>query len=147
MTTTGLWSEPSTALLNTPAAVVLTLSHAYAPFAILPILVALDAIPRSLTEAAADLGARPFTIFRRIIPPNSLVGVLAASVVVFVPTMGDYVTPAPVGGPTSTMIGSLIQAQFGKAQDWPFGAALALVLMMVVLATMLTFRRLSRYGQ
>lgn len=140
----GIWSEPSTALLNTPAAVVLTLAHAYAPFAILPILVSLDAIPRSLTEAAADLGARPFTVFRRVILPNSMPGVLAGAVVVFVPTVGDYVTPALVGGPNSTMIGSLIQAQFGKAQDWPFGAAIALVVMLVILAVILVIRRVDR---
>ncbi|MBB3772683.1 spermidine/putrescine transport system permease protein [Angulomicrobium tetraedrale] len=140
----GLWSEPSTALLNTPAAVVLTLAHAYAPFAILPILVSLDAIPRSLAEAAADLGATPFTVFRRVILPNSMPGVLAGAVVVFVPTVGDYVTPALVGGPSSTMIGSLIQAQFGKAQDWPFGAALALVVMLVILAVILLVRQGDR---
>ncbi|MDQ0511743.1 ABC transporter permease [Ancylobacter amanitiformis] len=143
----GIWSEPSTALLNTPAAVVLTLAHAYAPFAILPILVSLDAIPRSLAEAAADLGATPFTVFRRVILPNSMPGVLAGAVVVFVPTVGDYVTPALVGGPSSTMIGSLIQAQFGKAQDWPFGAALALVVMLVILAVILLVRRADhRFG-
>jgi spermidine/putrescine transport system permease protein len=112
---TGITSEPSTLFLNTPSAVVLTLAHAYAPFAILPIFVALDTIPKSLTEAAADLGARPFTTFRRVILPNSMPGVLSAAVVVFVPTVGDYVTPAMVGGPQSTMIGSLVQAQFGKA--------------------------------
>ncbi len=140
----GIWSEPSTAFLNTPAAVVLTLAHAYAPFAILPILVSLDAIPRSLTEAAADLGARPFTVFRRIILPNSMPGVLAGAVVVFVPTVGDYVTPALVGGPNSTMIGSLIQAQFGKAQDWPFGSAIALVVMLVILVVILGVRRIDR---
>jgi len=143
-TATGLWETPSTALLNTPAAVVLTLAHAYAPFAILPILVSLDTIPRSLTEAAADLGARPFTTFRRVILPNSMPGVLAGAVVVFVPTVGDYVTPALVGGPASTMIGTLIQAQFGKAQDWPFGAALAVVVMAVILAAILLVRFADR---
>ncbi len=147
LTASGIWSTPSTAFLNTPAAVVLTLAHAYAPFAILPILVALDAIPRSLTEAAADLGAKPFTVFRRVILPNSMPGVLAGAVVVFVPTVGDYVTPALVGGPASTMIGSLIQAQFGKAQDWPFGSALAVVVMLVILAVILLARLADRrYG-
>lgn len=144
MTLSGLWSEPSTAFLNTPAAVVLTLAHAYAPFAILPILVALDRIPRSLTEAAADLGAKPFTVFTRVILPNSMLGVLAGAVVVFVPTVGDYVTPALVGGPASTMIGTLIQAQFGKAQDWPFGSALAVVVMLVILSLILLVRAADR---
>jgi len=140
----GIWHSPSTAFLNTPAAVVLTLAHAYAPFAILPILVSLDTIPRSLTEAAADLGARPFTAFRRVILPNSMPGVLAGAVVVFVPTVGDYVTPALVGGPSSTMIGTLIQAEFGKAQDWPFGSALAVVVMLVILAVIVAVRFADR---
>ncbi|EJK79950.1 ABC transporter permease [Rhizobium sp. AP16] len=141
---TGITSEPLTIFLNTPAAVVLTLAHAYAPFAILPIYVALETLPKSLLEAAADLGARPFTTFRRVILPNSMPGVLAGALVVFVPTVGDYVTPALVGGPASTMIGSLIQAQFGKANDWPFGAALAVLVMLVILAVVLIVRAADR---
>jgi spermidine/putrescine transport system permease protein len=132
--TTGLTTEPILAFLNTPAAVVVTLAHAYAVFAILPIYVALETIPRSLIEAAADLGAHPFAVFRKVILPMSMPGVLAAALVVFVPTVGDYVTPALVGGPSSTMIGSIIQAQFGKANDWPFGSALSVVVMLVILA-------------
>ncbi|RWB08077.1 MAG: ABC transporter permease [Mesorhizobium sp.] len=140
----GIWSEPTLAFLNTPAAVVVTLAHAYAPFAILPIYVALDTIPKSLIEAASDLGARPFTSFRRVVLPNSMPGVLAAALVVFVPTVGDYVTPALVGGPASTMIGTLIQAQFGKANDWPFGAALSVAVMLVILCVVLVARSADR---
>jgi len=140
----GIWSEPTLAFLNTPAAVVVTLAHAYAPFAILPIYVALDTIPKSLLEAASDLGARPFTSFRRVVLPNSMPGVLAAALVVFVPTVGDYVTPAMVGGPASTMIGTLIQAEFGKANDWPFGAALSVAVMLVILAVVLVVRFADR---
>lgn len=140
----GIWSEPTLAFLNTPAAVVVTLAHAYAPFAILPIYVALDTIPKSLIEAASDLGARPFTSFRRVVLPNSMPGVLAAALVVFVPTVGDYVTPALVGGPASTMIGTLIQAQFGKANDWPFGAALSVAVMLVILWVVLVARFADR---
>jgi spermidine/putrescine transport system permease protein len=140
----GIWSEPTLAFLNTPAAVIVTLAHAYAPFAILPIYVALDTIPKSLLEAASDLGARPFTSFRRVVLPNSMPGVLAAALVVFVPTVGDYVTPAMVGGPASTMIGTLIQAEFGKANDWPFGAALSVAVMLVILAVVLVVRFADR---
>ncbi|RUW43674.1 MULTISPECIES: ABC transporter permease [unclassified Mesorhizobium] len=140
----GIWSEPTLTFLNTPAAVVVTLAHAYAPFAILPIYVALDTIPKSLIEAASDLGARPFTSFRRVVLPNSMPGVLAAALVVFVPTVGDYVTPAMVGGPASTMIGSLIQSQFGKANDWPFGAALSVCVMLVILLVVLVARGADR---
>src|SRR5690349_12234892 len=134
---TGLTSQPILAFLNTPAAVVVTLAHAYAAFAILPIYVALETIPRSLIEAASDLGAGGTTTFRRVVLPLSMPGVLAAALVVFVPTVGDYVTPALVGGPTSSMIGTIIQAQFGKANDWPFGAALAVLVMVVILALVL----------
>lgn len=144
LTGTGLLSEPSLAFLNTPAAVIVTLAHAYAPFAILPIYVALETMPKSLTEAAADLGARPWQAFRRVILPYSMPGVLAGALVVFVPTVGDYVTPAMVGGPSSTMIGSLIQAQFGKANDWPFGAALAVSVMLLILAVILIVRFADR---
>ena len=140
----GIWSEPTLAFLNTPAAVVVTLAHAYAPFAILPIYVALETIPKSLLEAASDLGAKPFTSFRRVVLPNSMPGVLAAALVVFVPTVGDYVTPARVGGPASTMIGSLIQSEFGKANDWPFGAALSVAVMLVILCVVLVVRFADR---
>ncbi len=93
-----------------------------------------------MIEAAEDLGARPFTVFRRVILPISMPGVMGAALVVFVPTVGDYVTPALVGGPSSTMIGSMIQRQFGKANDWPFGAALAVIVMLVILVVVLTAR-------
>ena len=131
-------------LINTPAAVVLTLAHAYAAFAILPIYVALDAVPKSLIEGAADLGARPWQTFRRVVLPLSMPGVLSAALVVFVPTVGDYVTPALVGGPSSTMIGSIIQSQFGKANDWPFGAAVSVVAIVVVATALLVVGGLDR---
>jgi spermidine/putrescine transport system permease protein len=142
--TTGITSEPILAFLNTPAAVVVTLAHAYAAFAILPIYVALETIPHSLVEAAGDLGARPFAGFRRVVLPMSMPGVLSAALVVFVPTVGDYVTPALVGGPSSTMIGSMIEAQFGKADDWPFGAALSVLVMIVILMVVLAVRAADR---
>ena len=140
----GLWDKPSMMFLNNPAAVVLTLAHAYAPFAILPIYVALQTIPRSLLEAGADLGASKAQLFRRVVLPISMPGVLGGALVVFVPTLGDYVTPAMVGGPASTMIGTLIQAQFGKANDWPFGAALATATMLVILIAVALVRQADR---
>lgn len=143
----GVWDTPSTALLNTPGAVLVTLAHAYAPFAILPIFVALQTIPKSLLEAASDLGATRFQVFGRIVLPLSMPGVLGGALVVFVPTLGDYVTPSMVGGPASVMIGNLIQAQFGKANDWPFGAALAVATMLVILlAVALVAQANRRWG-
>ena len=83
-------------------------------------------------QRLADLGARPSQRFARVILPLSMPGVLSAALVVFVPTVGDYVTPALVGGPSSTLIGSLIQAQFGKANDWPAGSAMSVATIMAV---------------
>lgn len=143
----GIIREPILAFLNTPAAVVVTLAHAYAAFAVLPIFVALETIPKSYLEAASDLGAKPAETFRRVVLPMSMPGVLSAALVVFVPTVGDYVTPALVGGPSSTMIGSIIQAQFGKADDWPFGAAVAVLTMLVILVVVAAARALDkRFG-
>lgn len=120
---------PFSGLLYNPQAVVITLAHAYAAFAILPIYVSLSAIDRKLAEAGLDLGADPFTVFRRIILPLSLPGVFAAFVLVFVPTLGDYATPILVGGPSSLMLGNLIKDQFGEAANWPGGAAMAVIVM------------------
>ncbi|MGD9919137.1 MAG: ABC transporter permease [Paenirhodobacter sp.] len=140
----GLWDKPSMMFLNNPAAVVVTLAHAYAPFAILPIFVALQTIPHSLLEAGSDLGASKAQLFWRVVLPISMPGVLGGALVVFVPTLGDYVTPSMVGGPGSTMIGNLIQAQFGKANDWPFGAALATATMLVILIAVALVRQADR---
>lgn len=140
----GLIHEPITALLNTPSAVVITLAHAYAAFAVLPIYVSLSSVPGNLFEAAADLGARPSQRFMRVILPLSMPGVLSAALVVFVPTVGDYVTPALVGGPSSTLIGSLIQSQFGKADDWPAGSAMAVVSMLAIGLVILVVRLLNK---
>jgi spermidine/putrescine transport system permease protein len=128
----GLISQPLGFLLYNPAAVVLTLAHAYAAFAILPIYVSLEKIDRSLLEAAADLGDGPVRRFFRITFPLSLPGVIAASVLIFVPTTGDYVTPELVGGTDGVMIANLIEVQFGRVGDWPLGAALAVSSMAAV---------------
>jgi len=128
----GLIDAPLNGLLNTPGTVVVTLAHAYAAFAVLPLYICLQGLPKNLFEAAADLGAKPYQGFFRVVLPLSVPGVLSAALVVFVPTVGDYVTPALVGGPNSSMIGTLIQAQFGKANDWPAGAALAVISMIAI---------------
>jgi spermidine/putrescine transport system permease protein len=122
----GLITEPLEFLLYNPIAVVITLAHAYAAFAILPIYVSLEKIDRSTLEAASDLGDGPWTRFWRVTLPLSFPGVIAAAVVIFVPTTGDFVTPSLVGGTTSVMIANVIQVQFAQVNDWPMGAALAL---------------------
>ncbi len=130
--TLGFIQEPLEFLLYNPTAVVITLAHAWAVFCILPIYISLEKIDRSLLEAARDLGEGPFMTFVRVTLPLSLPGVIAASLLVFIPTVGDYVTPTLVGGPRGIMIGNLIASQFGKAQNWPMGAALSVISMVTI---------------
>ena len=127
-----LIDQPLDALLYNPFAVVVTLAHAWAAFAILPIYVSLEKIDRSLLEAASDLGDSALRRFLRITLPLSMPGVIGAAVLIFVPTTGDFVTPSLVGGPAGTMIANLIEVQFNAAGNWPLGAALSLVSMAMV---------------
>ncbi|MED5392616.1 MAG: ABC transporter permease [Pseudomonadota bacterium] len=130
--TLGFISEPLAFLLYNPTAVVITLAHAWAAFAILPIYVSLEKIDRSLLEAARDLGENAFMTFLRVTLPLSLPGVIAASLLVFIPTVGDYVSASVVGGPSGIMIGNIIQSMFGKALNWPLGAAISVISMLTV---------------
>ena len=140
----GLIEQPLAFLLYSPTAVVITLAHAWAAFAILPIYISLEKIDRSLIEAATDLGDSPVKRFLGITLPLSMPGVIAASLMIFIPTVGDYVTPALVGGPDGIMIANLIQAQFGLVNNWPMGAALALDMMLVVAVISLLYIWLTR---
>ncbi len=140
----GLIEEPLTFILYNANAVVITLAHAWAPFAILPIFVALEKIDRSLLEAAEDLGDGPLRRFCRITLPLAMPGVIAAALIVFIPTVGDYVTPRLVGGTDGLMIANMIQIQVGKANNAPLGAALALSAMVIVAAVALLFLWINR---
>jgi len=133
LTTTGLATEPSTLLIYSRAAVIITLIYVWIPFAALPIYAALQRIDRSHLEAAADLGAGPWTRFFRVTVPLSLPGVLATLFMVFIPTVGEYVTPVLVGGPDGVMYGQLVQDFFTRAGNWPLGAALAVVMLVTTL--------------
>ena len=128
----GIIEEPLTFILYNANAVVLTLAHAWAPFAILPIYVSLTKIDKSLLEAARDLGDNAFQRFIRVTLPLSMPGVIAATLVVFIPTVGDYVTPKLLGGTDGLMIANMIQVQFGKANNAPLGSALAIISMFTV---------------
>lgn len=134
LTGIGLIDEPLTFILYNTNAVVITLAHAFAPFAILPIYVALERIDRSLLEAARDLGESALGTFRRITLPLAMPGVVAAMLIVFIPTVGDYVTPRLVGGPEGLMIANMIQTQFLRLDNAPLGAALAVTAMVLVAA-------------
>lgn len=138
----GIIQEPLTALLYNRTAVIVTLIYVWIPFAALPILAALQRIDPILFEAAADLGARPLHQFMRITLPLSLPGVFAAFFMVFIPTVGEYVTPLLVGGSRGFLYGNIIQDFFTKAANWPLGSALSMImlaatLILVVLATRL----------
>jgi spermidine/putrescine transport system permease protein len=128
----GVLEKPLAFLLYDPLAVIITLTHAWAAFAILPIYVSLEKIDPPLLEAATDLGDTPWQRFRRVTLPLSAPGTIAAALLVFIPTVGDYVTPTLVGGTGGNMIGNAIQSLFGRQSDAPLGAALSVVMMIAV---------------
>lgn len=128
----GIIDEPLTFILYNVNAVVITLAHAWAPFAILPIFVALERIDRSLLEAATDLGDGPTRRFFRVTLSLAMPGIVAAMLIVLIPTVGDFITPKLVGGTDGLMIANMIQIQFGKANNAPLGAALAVSAMVVI---------------
>lgn len=130
----GITDHPTTALLYNSNAVIITLTHAWAAFAVLPIFVSLEKVDRTLVEAATDLGDGPLRRFLRITLPLSMPGVISAMLIVMIPTVGDYVTPKLVGGKDGVMIANAIQVQFGKAANWPLGAALSVTTMLIVTA-------------
>jgi spermidine/putrescine transport system permease protein len=133
LTSIGLVKEPVGLLVYSQAAVVITLAYVWIPFAALPIYAALQRVDRSHLEAAADLGAGPWTRFGRITIPLSLPGVLATFFMVFIPTVGEYVTPSLVGGIDGFMYGNLIQDAFTRAGNWALGSAMAVLMFLAVL--------------
>jgi spermidine/putrescine transport system permease protein len=124
--------KPLEFLLYNPASVTITLAHAWAAYAVLPIYVSLEKIDRSYLEAATDLGDSKWKRFWRITFPLSLPGTIAAILLVFIPTVGDYITPTLVGGPSGIMIGNSIATQFIKANNAPLGAALSCIMMLAI---------------
>jgi spermidine/putrescine transport system permease protein len=146
LTGLGFIDAPLEYLLYSRFAVVLTLTHAWAAFAILPIYVSLQKIDRSLLEAAADLGNGPVKRFFKITLPLSMPGVIAAAVIEFIPTVGDYLTPVMVGGPKGIMIGQIVASQFGAGNNWPFGSALTIIMMITIATLVCTFVWISKRG-
>jgi len=136
--------HPVTWLLNSQFSVVLVLAYVWVPFVALPIFVSLDNLDISLLEAASDLGASRFRTFWRITLPLSIPGVIAAFVFVFVPTIGEFVTPLLVGGPSGYMYGNAIQDVFTRGTDWQTGSVLAMFLLVVVAGLMALFGRYVR---
>ena len=128
----GLVETPTPIFLFSRTAVLITLVYVWVPFAALPIFAALERINQSLREAAQDLGANTANTFLRVTLPLSMPGVVSAFFFVFIPTLGEWVTPTMVGGVSGVMYGNLIQDQFVRAINWPMGALLSLVLLILV---------------
>ncbi len=141
----GIIHHPLDALLYNSGAVTVVLAHSWVSFAVLPIYVSLEKIDRSLLEAASDLGDTRWQRFRRITLPLSMPGVIAAALMVFIPTVGDYVTPTLIGGSGGSMVGNLIQDLFMKRNNAPMGAAVAIVMMAVIALIALLFVWLTGY--
>jgi spermidine/putrescine transport system permease protein len=138
----NLIGQPLDLLFN-EFAVNVGLIYGYLPFAVLPMYASIEKFDYSLMEAAADLGAPPWRAFLRVMLPMTLPGVIAALVLVFVPVVGAFITPDIMGGGKIEMIGTLINRQFGVSRNWPFGASMSLVLMLMVLIGVIFYFRSS----
>jgi len=127
--------------LNTPYAVIGGLVYGFLAFMILPVYAALDRMDPSLIEAGKDLYGGPWQTFRHVTWPHTIQGVLAGSVLVFLPAVGDFVSASLLGGPGEVMVGNLIQQQFQASDNWPFGAALTVAMMAFLMIFMLLYLR------
>lgn len=136
----GLIRAPLPLLYNN-GAVFLGLVYGYLPFVVLPLYATLERLDKNLLEAAADLGAKPWTTLTRVVVPLCAPGFRAAALLVFIPCLGAYLTPDLLGGSKTVMVGNVIQNQFTTARDWPFGSAVSLLLMAVVMVLLLLLIR------
>ena len=136
----GIVSQPLT-LLYTPFAVMTGLVYGFLPFMILPIYASLEKVDHSLLEAAEVLGARAPARFLQVTLPLSLPGVIAGSLLVFIPALGSFLTPDLLGGAKQLMIGNLVQNQFSSARNWPFGSAASFIVMGLVLLALVVYLR------
>jgi spermidine/putrescine transport system permease protein len=141
----GLTAAPLPLLYN-EAAVIVGLVYGYLPFMVLPIYATLERLDPSLVEAAADLGASPLQALWRVVLPLTMPGIVAGSMLVFIPCLGAYLTPDLLGGGKTILIGNLIQNQFTSARDWAFGSAASLALMALVTAALVALSRRREGG-
>lgn len=135
-------------ILFTPTAVRLGMLYGYLPFAVLPLYASIEQLDYNYVQAAQDLGADAVRVFLRVILPLTMPGVVAAAIITFIPALGDFITPDLMGGGNTFLIGNVLQQQFLTVRDWPFGSAMGIALMALVLAaTMIYFRTgASRQG-
>lgn len=137
---TGIVREPLPLLYN-DGAVFIGLVYGFLPFTVLPLYATLERLDKSLIEASADLGATPWVTLTRVLIPLSAPGLRAAGLLVFIPCLGAYLTPDLLGGGKSVMVGNLIQNQFTTARDWPFGSAVSLMVMAIVMVLLMVLIR------
>jgi len=138
----GLITEPIQ-ILYTDTAVLIGMAYVYLPLMVLPLFAAIDRFDFKLIEAGYDLYASRLQILRRVILPIIRPGIVAGSILVFVPSLGAYVTPRVLGGGKNMMIGNFIELQFGQGQNWPHGAALSMLLLVIVLGALILYTRVS----
>jgi spermidine/putrescine transport system permease protein len=136
--------EPVGFFLYSPFAVLLMLTHIYTPFVFLPLYASLEHIPRNLVEASHDLRAGSRATFLRVILPLSLPGLLAGATFAFVLTLGDFLAPLLVGGPSSIMIANIVQSLFGTAYDWPLGATISVCILLLTISLLFLTERLEK---
>lgn len=136
----GLTSEPLR-LLNTEAAVLIGMVYSYLPFMVLPLFATLQALDRTMLEAAADLGATPARAFLTVTLPLSLPGILGGTALVFIPAVGEFVIPDLLGGPDTAMIGKVLWTEFFSNRDWPLASAVAVVLLLVLVLPLALLQR------
>jgi spermidine/putrescine transport system permease protein len=134
-------------ILYTPTAVMIGMVYEFLPFMVLPLYTSLEKIENSLLEAAADLGAPPWKAFLRVTLPLSVPGMIAGTILTFIPSMGMFVVPDILGGAKTMLIGNVIRNQFLTARDWPFGAAASMVLMLMTMVLTLYYTRKAGFGE
>lgn len=143
----GILDEPTDILLYNQFSMVVTLTYIFIPFMVMPLYTALEKIPRSMVDASKDLGAGPLRTFFNVTLPLSMPGAIAGITFTFCLTFGDFVAPFLVGGPNGFMIANIVQSQFGAALNWPLGAALSIVMLVIVLTIISVSDRLERSGR
>ncbi len=135
-------------MLFTRFAVVLGMVYVMIPFMFLPVYASVERLDRAMIEASGDLGARGWQTFLKVILPQTMPGIAGGSVLVFIPSVGNFIIPDVLGGAKGLMIGNLVEQQFLDARNWPFGAALSMVIMAVVLTVMLVYaKKIVRTGE
>jgi len=141
------WEVANVPLMHSNFAVVLVMVYTYLPFMILPLYANLERLDPTLDEAAMDLGSRPFAVFRDVTLPQSIPGIIAGGMLVFIPAAGELVIPTLVGDSSSPMIGRVISDEFSSARDWPMASAVAVALLILMVGPMMVYSRFEARAQ